>query len=76
MGLKAAYRAGLNNRPGWRIRFTYDADLIDALKTAVPSRDRAWFAETKEWWFAEEHEETVLALLPGLEVHLRQPQLL
>lgn len=75
--ITSAYRAGsADQRPGWRVAFTYDPDTIAALKNIVPARDREWHAEQKEWWVAESFEGTLTRLLPGFEAYLAQGQLL
>ncbi len=76
MGLKAAYRAGYGNRPGWRIRFSYDAEIVERLKASIPHTQRAWFQESSEWWVSQEYENVILALLPTFAAYLNQPQLL
>ena len=33
------------------IEFDYNVEMIDAIKRHIPSRQRAWKPEVKQWWF-------------------------
>lgn len=50
------------DRPGVVIVTPFSQDFIDDLKD-IPSRDRAWWPEARQWWVAEEHEADVIALV-------------
>lgn len=75
-GLKQAWRCGHAGRTGWRIAFEYDAETIEALKTAIPHTQRLWDADNREWWIDGEYEDAILTLFPGFEAFLNQPRLL
>lgn len=71
MSLQRCYRRD----GGWRIAFAYDADVVEALKAAVPHVHRSWDGEAKEWWVAGEYEDVLLKLFPSFRAFLEQPQL-
>lgn len=75
MGLRQAYRHGWNGRPGWRISFDYDEELVELLKRAIPHTDRAWYPDEKEWWIAEEYADVLERLFPDFVTFRNQPQL-
>ena len=74
--LTEAYKAGsADGREGWRIRFTYDADKIEALKAHIPSNEREWNDEQKYWWVSEAYTERLLKLFPAFEAFKNQIRL-
>jgi len=75
--IKSAFRHGDSSgrRPGWRITWPYDPELLEIFKRDVPHQDREWDPEGGFWWVAQEHEETLLRLFPSFEAYLRQGSL-
>jgi len=45
------------------VRSDYDAGYIEALKQAIPHRERKWDGERKVWLFRRRHVDTVISLL-------------
>lgn len=35
----------------WELAFDYSADMVDAIKAQIPSRQRKWIPARKVWWF-------------------------
>lgn len=75
MSLQQAYRGGYEGRPGWWLVLTFDADLVERLKT-IPARERTWDDEKKRWWVSDDAVDAALCIVRGLEAHLRQGSLL
>ena len=48
--------------PGWLIKFKYDQDIVESLKTTIPHTKREWREETKQWWVSEDYAEQLKAL--------------
>lgn len=46
----------------WALFFRYDAEMVEAIKTHIPSRDRKWCPELRQWWFKEEVYDAMLTL--------------
>jgi hypothetical protein len=47
----------------YTVRFQYNADLVELLKTAVPSHARDWNPATKEWTIRATHAEQLASAL-------------
>ena len=49
----------------WRyaVKCDYNAELVEALKKNIPSRQRKWCPDIRQWWFKEEVIDDVLVLL-------------
>jgi hypothetical protein len=47
----------------YTVRFRYDPDLVELLKTAVPSGARDWNPATKEWTIRAGHAEQLASAL-------------
>jgi hypothetical protein len=45
------------------LRFPYAADLVDALKEAIPLRHRRWDPDEKRWLITDPHTQTAINLL-------------
>lgn len=60
-----AYIAELESqyRP-WRyaLAFDFNQEMVEAIKLHVPSRQRKWVPELKQWWFKAEARITILDL--------------
>jgi len=56
-----------NGRPGWLIRFNYDRDLIEQLKTSVPHTEREWHPDSSEWWISEIYNDSLKGLFGNFE---------
>lgn len=78
MPLRSCYPAGdADGRPGYRIAFDYDAELVEALKAAVPHTEREWHPKpVLEWWISEQYEPELRRLFPDFETYANQPRLL
>lgn len=57
---------------GWRIKFDYDEDLIDELKSSINFMEREWIPTSKEWWISTEAEPTLERLFPNFEAYKNQ----
>lgn len=57
---------------GWRIKFAYDADLIEELKASVNLMEREWIPASKEWWISTEAEGALKRLFPNFEAFKNQ----
>jgi len=67
-GLRQCIKAGsLDRRPGWLLKFGYDAELVETLKARVPHTRREWREETKEWWVNEEYNGVLMELFGNFE---------
>lgn len=73
--LQHAYRGGYEGRSGWWLEFSYDEEVIERLKTEVPSRERTWDATRSAWWVSDEAIDLVLIIIPALAAHLNQKSL-
>lgn len=61
--LNECYKGGsLDGRPGWVLRFQYEAEVVEELKNATPHYNREWREETKEWWVSEDYAEELETL--------------
>ena len=77
MGLRHAYRKERNGRLGWALRFTFDAEQIEALKKAIPAYARSYSGdEEREWWLSLEFEDELLQIFPEMDAYVRQLPLL
>lgn len=55
--LSNCYKGGNSDgQPGYWIGFHYDADVVEALKAAVPHTHRRWNSETKLWWISMDYD--------------------
>jgi hypothetical protein len=73
MALQQAYRGG--GRPGWWLRFSYNAELVERLKKTIPHTDRLWSAEAGMWWVHQRWEERLSGLFPDFDAYLQQQSL-
>ena len=62
-------------RVGWRIKFDYDADIIETLKKRVPHTEREWNPDERYWWVGDEYQETLKLLFRNFESFLFQGKL-
>lgn len=48
----------------WRyaLAFDYSPAMVDAIKRNIPSRQRTWKGDIKQWWFKPEAQDSMLAL--------------
>lgn len=72
IALKEAWKGGHEGRPGYWLRFPFNAEAIEVLKGLVPYRDsqgvaRHWNEPNKRWWVAEDHVKVLLPICPNLE---------
>jgi hypothetical protein len=66
--LTQCWKAGSQDgRPGYIIKFGYDQSLIELFKQAIPSRDREWHEDKKEWWVSELHDKTLKQFFSNFE---------
>jgi len=68
-------------RAGWLLTFHFDAELIQALKTAIPYYDsygvaREWRPEQKEWFVSRDYEPVLEKLFSNFTVFRDAPRLL
>ncbi len=59
-------------RPGWVLRFHYDPDTIEKLKTCVPHTQREWRADKTEWWVSENYEYILMELFSNFDALAHQ----
>lgn len=52
-------------QPGYRLKFDYDRDIIEGLKSRIPVAYREWDPESKTWWVHEYCEKAIDELFPG-----------
>ena len=62
--------------PGWLIAFQYDADLVEALKRAVPHTDRSWYEDNREWFVKETYEPVLRRLFSNVDEFKSQLRML
>lgn len=76
--VRVAFRGGdENERAGWWIGFTYDREVIDRLKRAVPHEWRTFDGAARLWWVGEQYEHELLRIFgASFNAHLQQAQLL
>lgn len=72
--LTGAWRAGhpTGRYPGWNITVKFDADVVKALKKAVPWTHRTYDEETNIWWVDVKYEGALLQLFPGFLAYQSQ----
>jgi len=68
-------------RAGWLLTFHFDAELIEALKTAIPYFDsygvtREWRKDATEWWVSRDYEHVLGRLFTNFTVFRDAPRLL
>lgn len=51
------------DRRGLVVQTHFDADFVQEIKRGVPSDDRAWWPEARQWWVHEDHEAAIIALV-------------
>ena len=51
------------DRPGVVIETHFDAGFVEEIKRAIPSEDRAWWPEARQWWVQEDYEADAIALV-------------
>lgn len=59
----------------WALAFDYSADMVTAIKTYIPGRQRKWCPDTRQWWFKQEAQLTMLQLAErfcGNVVHVQE----
>ena len=56
MCIKGGSQYDKAGRPGWLIRFDYDAKLVEKLKRMIPHTDREWHEGPKSWWVSTDYE--------------------
>ena len=44
-----------NGRPGWLIKFEYDAEIVEAVKKSIPHTEREWYPFSRTWWVSEQY---------------------
>ena len=49
-------------RPGWKLTFAYNEEVIASLKGTVPFTDRTWDEVTKTWWVSANYEHDIESL--------------
>ena len=66
-----------DKRTGYTLKFWYDAQVVEALKSAVPHTEREWRETTTEWWVSEAYTEQLKKLFSNFEALIfRQEKLL
>jgi hypothetical protein len=46
----------------WALAFDYNSEMVEAIKVNIPSRQRTWKGDIKQWWFKREAQTAMLAL--------------
>ena len=54
----------IDGRPGWLLKFPYDKNTVQAIKT-IPYTHREWRPDTVEWWASEDYTETLKDIFPN-----------
>lgn len=78
MSLRSCYPAGdADGRPGYRIAFDYDKQLVLRLTSTIPHTEREWHPKpVLEWWISEQYEPELRKLFPDFAAFASQPRLL
>lgn len=46
----------------WALAFDYSPEMVQAIKDHIPSRQRKWLPDQRQWWFKAEAETAMLKL--------------
>jgi hypothetical protein len=46
----------------WALAFDFSPEMVAAIKAHIPSRQRTWKPEIRQWWFKPEAQTVMLAL--------------
>ena len=76
-GLKSWVKGGsTQGKSGYKLKFDYDVDIIQRLKSTIPGHMREWDDDKKEWWVSEYFEKQINDVFPGfLEAVVAQKRL-
>jgi hypothetical protein len=46
----------------WALAFDYSQEMVQGIKANIPSRQRKWCPDSRQWWFRHEAQLTMLKL--------------
>ena len=46
----------------WALAFDYNPEMVAAIKSNIPSRQRTWKSDIRQWWFKQDAQTAMLKL--------------